>query len=306
MKCEWCISSNCHEARDGSKGIRYPNLYRFMLDFKDYGGKALTFSGGGEPTFYPEFEPASFEAHEIGFDLGLMTNGFYHIRYNEFIGKFYKWVRFSLDTVNGEQYKKWKGVNSVGLILENIDGLKDMPVKVGVNCNVHEDLTPDDAEKLINQVKDKVEYIQFRPILPRFYVDESPKLNFTVWNHLRKYHSDNPKVNLSDDKFADMCDGVAFPYDSCEGHHFAPVLQANGDLDTCMYHPKEENFTFGNIYEEPFPVIWLSERRREIISWLRNGCNMEKRCQQCCKLHELNKFIDFVKHPHKQNDINFL
>ena len=59
MKCEWCISSNCHEARDGSKGIRYPNLYRFMLDFKDYGGKAITFSGGGEPTFYPEFEPAS-------------------------------------------------------------------------------------------------------------------------------------------------------------------------------------------------------------------------------------------------------
>ena len=120
------------------------------------------------------------------------------------------------------------------------------------------------------------------------------------------FPSHDPGVSFSYDKLMDLKDGNFFPYESCEGHFFAPVLQANGDLDVCMYHPKEERFTFGNIYEDRFPEIWLSERRKEIVEYLRNGCEMHKQCQVCCKLNELNKFLDFAAHPEDQEDINFL
>ena len=73
-----------------------------------------------------------------------------------------------------------------------------------------------------------------------------------------------------------------------------------------MYHPNDTRFTFGNIYKDDFNVIWKSDKRQEVIQFLRNEINYCDECQVCCKLYELNKLIEFINHPSVTLDINFL
>jgi hypothetical protein len=72
-----------------------------------------------------------------------------------------------------------------------------------------------------------------------------------------------------------------------------------------MYHPGDINFTFGNLYDNDLAEIWKSENRKKVIEYVRNFDYYGK-CQVCCKLFEINKFLDYVKYPDEKLDINFL
>jgi len=73
-----------------------------------------------------------------------------------------------------------------------------------------------------------------------------------------------------------------------------------------MYHPTDTRFTFGNIYSNTLEEIWNSEQRKITIEFTRR-LNYKMNCQMCCKLCELNKFIDFIKNTDRNKlDINFL
>jgi len=49
----------------------------YIEQLKDYGVKAVTFSGGGEPLMNRDTETAIVHARAIGLDVGLITNGQY-------------------------------------------------------------------------------------------------------------------------------------------------------------------------------------------------------------------------------------
>ena len=302
LSCEWCISENFV----GSATLDFDAVSYFLWDFADIGGKAVTFAGGGEPTLHPKFENICLEAFGAGLDLGLMTNGVYPVSYNQIIGSLFQWVRFSLDTTDYDHYKKWKGVNAVDRVLANIRELKDAQVRVGVNCNVGLDMTIGEVSQLIKDTHGDVDYIQFRPILPRYFKKEKRKINHLVWDWLEGvaiYEWDN--INLSMDKLGDIRNETFFPFNTCKGHFFNPILDATGDVSVCMYHPGDSRFIMGNIYDKRFSDIWTSEKRREVIQNL-SEVAYSKECQVCCKLTELNKFIEYIDHPEKTLDKNFL
>ena len=304
LKCSWCISENfrSHDT------LPAPLAAGFFRDFASIGGKALTFSGGGEPTLHPDFESlAKVAGLEMGLDLGLMTNGCYREDYAATITECFDWVRFSLDTVDRKKYAAWKGADWVDHVLENIHALHSSRIgkkpRIGVNCNVGPEHTRKDVVELIWAVEGFCDYIQFRPVLPRYFKGELPEINEKVWKTLRELR--HPLVNLSDDKLLDMQTLNLFPFRKCLGHIFSPILNANGDVCVCMYHPDDKRFVFGNIKEQRLHEIWASERRRRVM---RDVARMDyaSQCQVCCKLTELNKFLDFVSHPEEMRDLNFL
>jgi len=300
LSCSWCISENRLDSTiDTSK------LKEFLNSFKEHGGKAVTFSGGGEPTLHPDFHEIVTHARTAGLELGLMTNGFFPKKYIDLIGNNFKWIRFSLDTVDHDKYKKWKNVNAVLTVLNNIRLLSEKNVKVGVNCNVNAEMTVKDVLDLIDTVSPQCNYIQFRPVLPRYFKREKSDLNSSVWTYLQKNFVTNPKINFSFDKLKDVMTENWFPFNSCEGHFFSPALNSDGNLMVCMYHFGDERFAFGNIYESDFGNIWNSSRRKNVIRFIRQ-LDYRNNCQVCCKLCELNKFIFFLTNPNNDMDINFL
>ena len=300
MKCVWCITENRKNFT-----LDYNLLKQFLSDFKENGGKAVTYSGGGEPTTYKYFLELLEFTHNLGLEIGLMTNGNYKPEYNKTISKYCKWARFSLDTVNEENYFNWKKSRAVPTVVNNIKLLNKTNTKVGVNCNVNNNMTIIEIQEFINTVKNDCSYIQFRPIIPRYFNEEKTILNDDVWLYLNTLNEKN--INLSNDKFKDLLgENEPFPFNSCEGHFFSPILDANGDFKVCMYHPNDNRFTFGNINTDNFLNIWNSQRRQEVINFLRNDINYCDECQICCKLYELNKLIDFIKYPNIDLDVNFL
>ena len=298
MRCKWCISENFRDRA----ALSVKAFKVFCLDFRFMGGKALVFSGGGEPTFHPEFTEFVKVAKDFGLELGLMTNGFYDPNYRKVIGNNFKWVRFSVDTLDQKEYKKWKGVGRLLLVLNNILMLKDLPIKVGINCNIGPEHTVEGIKKFQDLLY-YADYLQFRPVLPRYFLKENIQFNKPVWDYLSKCES--PLISLSNDKREDLKEGNLFSFRKCEGHHFVPILNANGDICVCMYHPKDKRFVFGNIYKNSLEYIWGSAKRKKVIEFISN-LNYKKECQACCKLTEINKFIDFIKHPEEGVDINFL
>lgn len=304
LRCSWCISDNRLDKDDKNSYLPLEPLKHFVKQFSENGGKALTWSGGGEPTLYKHFKEITEYAKGCGLELGLMTHGGFSEKLLDVISKNFRWIRMSLDTLNGEKYKEWKGLDLTDKIKHNIDALKESNVKIGVNVNVNSDMPVSDISDIIEYCYDKVSYIQFRPILPRYFRNESVKINEVVWDFLKDLKND-PKINLSFDKFYDLKKEQAFPFKSCEGHFFSPILDASGDIKVCMYHPNRNEFSFGNIKENTFVEIWKSERRKEAIEFVRK-VDYASNCQMCCKLCELNKFVDFVNNVNDNMDINFL
>jgi len=318
MACFWCITENGRDNQHGEH-LEIDVLKRFLKSFSDMGGKAITYAGQGEPTYYPHFEEAVLYAKSLGLQLGMMTNGVYKKRYNKLIAENFEWIRISLDTLDEKKYKQWKGVDGVKIIKRNLEDFKqyeNRKVRVGINCNVGPNITLQHAKDLVDWVNnsDEISYLQFRPILPRYYKDAetsykktgTAEINLEVWKYLDALDSkQREKINLSDDKRYDLKSGTAFSFRSCEGHFFEPILDATGEVKVCTYHPLDKNLSFGNIYESTLEQIWGSEQRREAIRYVRS-LDYKNRCQMCCKLSEPNKMLDFLKHPEECTDLNFL
>lgn len=314
MACYWCITENGRDNKFGAH-LEIEALKEYLKDFAEMGGKAVTYAGQGEPTFYPHFEEAVLYAKEVGLQLGLMTNAVYKRKYNKLIGENFEWLRISLDTLDAEKYKEWKEVNGVKIIKRNIEELVNYPVKVGINCNVGPNITIEHARELVEWTRDTegVAYLQFRPILPRYYKDAetaykktgTAEINTEVWDYLDEEAANDSKINLSDDKRQDLKNGTAFNFRSCEGHFFEPILDATGEIKICTYHPMDKRLSFGNIYKSSFKEIWQSDQRKEAIEFIRSF-DYKSKCQMCCKLSEPNKLIDFLTHPEETKDINFL
>ena len=305
LKCVWCISENFERK---NIYLKPEYLKHFIEQFKAIGGKALTWTGGGEPTIYKHFVEVTEYATAHGIDLGLMSNGIYSTSINDTIGTHFKWIRFSVDTLNKAHYKLWKVVEKVDNVINNTAYLrKNYPeLKLGINCNVHPDLTEAEVDELVEFAeKYDVGFLQFRPILPRYFKHEKVNINHNIWEKIFALE-DNPRVNFSMDKFKDIEKENLFPFTKCEAHCFNFVLNSNGDVLVCMYHPNDDRFVFGNIYESSLNDIWQSERRQQVIKFLRNELNVKESCQACCKLCELNKLCEFINHTKITSDKNFL
>jgi len=301
LRCQWCISENFKAVRDT---IKTEAMLEFAKDFAKAGGKAMTFSGGGEPTLHPEFSKIVNCCRQAGLELGLMTNGAYSNDLNDVIADNMTWVRVSLDTLDRVHYKQWKGIDRLDQVLSNISLLSQRKtVRVGINCNVHNNLTIQEVDDLINALDEYgVSYLQFRPIIPRYFKAETTRLNSRVWSYLATVQDE--RINYSHDKYSDLVNGVAFPFQACEAHRLSFVVNSNGDVLPCMYHPNDPRFVFGSLYETGFYDIWKSKQRQEVIQFMKQQLDMPHECQLCCKLCELNKLFEFLKTDGM--DVNFL
>jgi MoaA/NifB/PqqE/SkfB family radical SAM enzyme len=307
LACKWCISENAR----GGETLNPVRLYSFLQDFYSMGGKSIVYSGGGEPTCHPDFERVVKDTKSTGLDMGLMTNGTYNPDYASAIGNSFQWVRFSLDTLDRNHYTEWKGRDLVDKVKSNVIGLKDFPIKVGVNCNVGTDLTLQEIDDMVDWAvggKNSA-YLQFRPVTPRPFTDEKIKLlNPKAWDYLQTLDG-IPGINLSNDKLSDFRENNAFSFEYCDGHFITPVLDADGQLKVCMHKPRDPLFDFGNIDETtsdtPFQEIWNSQQRQDTIARVRE-LDYSANCQFCCKLAEINKTLDGVRKENKMEDENFI
>ena len=92
-------------------------------------------------------------------------------------------------------------------------------------------------------------------------------------------------------------------YKKCIGLPFITQILANGDISPCCQFFDDNSKSLGNLYENTFSGIWLSERKRKVMKDIEENIDVSK-CMTYCRHHSTNMFLwQFFEPPAHSNFI---
>ncbi len=321
--CPFCISGHLHLKK--FKGTKLFN--RTMLDPKIFKNlsktltnmdiDAINWTGGGEPTLHPKLkENIEYIYQHSEIQMGMFTNGSNLKRFdlfNTFV-KCLTWIRVSLDFGNESSYnnfRKTNKTNDFNTVIENIKNLVEIKKKekskitIGVGFVITKENYKEISE-FCNIFKNiDVDYCQFKPEI--IQIERVNDINRKKEQHSKNFWLEKIESTLSEakkilgSKFQSnsykmddlIFDPIKFGrnYDECLGSQFQPCIGADGKVYVCTNHRGHEEFTYGNLYEENFDVIWNNIKKKNTLMYKINYEQKFSKCTELCKPHESNKIL---------------
>lgn len=325
--CPFCISGHIHLSK--YKGTEFFNrqmmskefLMKLVKDLSKTDIKAISFTGGGEPTMNPHLKEAiKYLKANSNIDLGMFSNGTMLKRFNLFetITDCLTWIRISMDAGNEKSYDNLRITNknnNFATVLENVKELikikkqRKSNLTIGVGFVVSQDNYKEVLEfaELFKEIE--VDYCQYKPeiiqierntsadkkeqIAPKFWADTVINLLNQASKILgNKFQCNSYKV---EDLIVDNSKTYGREYKQCIGSQFQPCIGADGELYVCTNHRGHKNYSYGSLHEKSFSEIWSDVSKRKcIMSTIENKENFSN-CSQLCKPHESNKVIWKIK-----------
>lgn len=258
--CQECFYKDSKDNTD----INYELLLDFLISAK-YNLKAITWTGGGEPTLHYDFHNITQQVDkDCKIEQGLFTNALNTPYYLPWL---FKWIRVSKTNFDWPE--------------ENIKLLRQKNENVGLCVNYNGN--DNDIETGLKIVHDNdLRYINVRPALNTSgqVVDIKPPAIKDKKLIISKYKFDQASKKRD--------------YDKCYGYKFVPFLWHNGDLDACAYHKNNPCYNFGNIYSHSYDHIIENINKKEFV-------HATELCQICCKNHEINRLINDMYNLEDEN-----
>jgi len=301
--CPYCFG---FYSRNNRESLTLDEAGDIIRQIKDFGGRGLTFTGGGEPLCNPATVNAVEFAKGIGLDIGFITNG---ILIDEGIAerliKNCTWIRISLDAASARMFRITHGMDTAAFdkVIENIGLLVEKKKDINGRCTIGVGyLTALESKneiykfaKLCQEMK--VDYAQFRPLLPRFgrnKISYSRTGQSEIIKQIKKslkLSKDGYQVLYSKHKYDSMLNGeTQRPYKECFGHHFAAVICANKKMYICCHFRGVEKYCIGDLRQMSLKEIWQSRARRKAYE----DINL-KECIPLCRCNTFNSILWNIK-----------
>jgi hypothetical protein len=255
-----------------------------ISQFADFGGKGLTFTGGGEPLLNKDLSRFLEHSQQSGLDNGLITNGrTLTQKLARKIIPFLRWLRVSIYTDNAPQ------------VWQNIAKAQSLAAQLNPGLYLSASyLVFEDDPKAFQQAADLAQQsgisLQFKPgrvAAPelscgtKYELDKLLKAKDSI-DSLKTTHPHGPHIAIT--RFAELLERN---YHLCYGQQWTTALGADGLLYLCCEHKYDPRFLLGDLRTSTFQEIWESTHRREvlkiIITWFS--------CFPGCKLHEINNAL---------------
>ena len=233
-------------------------------------------------------------------------------RMNECLGAF-TWVRFSVASMEEHSYNKIQRGRSGDLekVKANLEAAvrikrnKKLDTTLGVQCL----LLPDNVEDLPQMAKQLgeigVDYFTIKPYSQHLHSENTFQINYKemleIEQELKQYETESFAIYFRANAMKKMNHEKC--YAQCYGLPFMTHIDSRGNVWPCVAHIGTTEFCYGNIYEETFEEIWEGNRRQEIMRKL-NSLDINKICREACRLDEINKYLDELKHP--GGHVNFI
>lgn len=278
------------------------------------GLKSVICSGEGEPLLHKDMPDIANNIKSCGVDVAMSTNGvlFTKDKADECLGAF-TWIRFSVAAMEEHLYDciqqgKPGDLERVKINLTNaVQIKKDKKLKttLGVQCL----LLPENMAQLPDMAKQLreigVDYLTVKPYSQHLHSKNNFQIDYStmleIEQDIRKYATDSFAIYFRADAMKklhhDKC------YNLCYGLPFMTHIDAKGNIWPCVAHIGSADFCYGNIYEQTFEEIWEGSRRQEIIEKLYKA-DINKVCREACRLDEINKYLNELKHPGEH--VNFI
>lgn len=261
-ECPWCSFGDKH-----SRGkINFDILKRAVKDMHSLGLKAINWTGGGEPSIYPEFAEIVKFSHELGLEQGLFTNAYKEIPHQEF----FSWIRVSITDTGLSRVVKPR-------------------VPFGVVLNQTAELTYVQMSDFCAQAREMgASYFQVRPALTgNFKTQPHIEPPYTLKAALEIPGFD---VHITEYKYNEAQKPKS--YGECYGYHFVPSIDWNGKVSVCLYRTLENDYIIGDLNVDSFQSIWDKKPSHVPAT---------DACWNCCKNHEINKSLSDVKNVEQRH-----
>lgn len=233
--------------------LEYEQLAQLLYDASNIGVKSVSWTGGGEPSLYPNIESAVIWAVCRGLKQGMFTNALLPPKYDPAL---LDWIRVTMTDrpYRPDCIKPLRAAKSLGFAF-NYSGPDDIPY-LWDTLHLAEDVQAD--------------YVQCRPRLKQggLTVDIEPPPIV------------HPLLECTAYKFSEA--KKRHGYSRCEAFHLMPMIWEDGNVDVCAYNRLTPGYTLGNLYERSFVEIM-----RDAPAWV----PVHDGCQVCCRPHESNLAI---------------
>lgn len=282
-------------------------ILRDIRQMSTRGLKSVICSGEGEPLLNRDMPDIANGIRSCGVDVAMSTNGalFSREKARECLGAF-TWIRFSVASMEEKSYNRIQRGREGDLdrVKENLEDAvrikrdNGFTTTLGVQCL----LLPDNMEQLPDMARQLkkigVDYLTIKPYSQHLHSENQFKINYEemldLEREVRQFVSDDFSVYFRANAMRKMHHEKC--YKQCYGLPFMTHIDAKGNVWPCVAHIGSEKFCYGNIYENTFEEIWEGSRRQQIVEKL-NGLDINKVCREACRLDEINKYLDELKHP---------
>lgn len=283
-------------AGDGEQ-IPKANAAQHIAQMAEAGVRAVTFTGGGEPTVHPDLGELVGLAASLGLDVGLITHGgLLHKHDVEKLVANCTWIRVSVDASSPEEFQithgrdatEWARVwtNLARLVAAKTRHKAAATGSATLGIGV---LTgPQNVSGLLRLAESArdhgLDYVQVRPF--HRYVD----FDVTPYLQQAKEKFDSPTFTVvgSVHKYSLIADGRIAPrnYSVCHFAQFSSVICANEKIYVCCHYRNAEDFCIGDLRRESFLEIMRGSRRAEVTARI-----AVSKCQVLCRGDHVNRQV---------------
>lgn len=285
-----------------------------LQDLATKGVKSIIYAGEGEPLLNKATPEIINRTKELGIDVAMSTNGvLLSPEVSKECLKSLSWVRFSTAGITDTTYDKIQRGKPGDLkkVLVNMQEAVRVKrdQKIHTTLGVQLLLLPDNKDEIVQMGKELrkigVDYFTIKPFSQHPQSEQILQVNYHemlgLEQEVKELETDDFKVYFRTHSMEKL--ECKREYKQCLALPFMVYIDAKGNLWPCIVFMGKEEFSYGNLNKNSFVEIWEGARRH-IISEHFMSMDLEKNCREICRLDEMNRYLDELKHPGEH--VNFI
>ena len=265
-------------------------------DIVEMGVKAVTFSGGGDPFYYPYLLETVKKLSKTPVKFAALTNGARLCgEVAEIFANYGVWLRISIDGWDNESYSQYRGVSTeeFSKVMKNMEDFQ----KIGGNCYLGVSIIVDKKNALhlydfIKKIKNVgVNSVKISPCIVsnnginnnRYHQPIFKNVKEQVKRAIEDFANENFEIF---DSYHELDDKFNKEYDWCPYFQVLPVIGADLNIYPCQ--DKAYNLDeglIGSIKNQSFKDFWFSSKENFF------KINPSKVCNHHCVANSKNKLV---------------
>ena len=289
-------------------------ILKNMEIMKRKGLKSVICSGEGEPLLNKDMPDIANGIKGYGIDVAMSSNGalFSKDKAQECLEAF-TWIRFSVASLEEKSYYQIQGANQGDLekVKRNLADAVEVKAakKAGTTLGVQCLLMPENVEQVVDMAKELreigVDYFTIKPYSQHLHSKNKRQIDYEqmmeLEQELKEFSTEKYSIyfraNAMQKMHKEKC------YQECYALPFMSHIDAKGNVWPCVAHIGNQEYCYGNIYDNDFEEIWEGSQRKEVIRKLKEH-DINKICREACRLDEMNKYLNDLKNPGEH--VNFI
>ncbi len=280
-----------------------------LAELGKLGVKAIMFAGEGEPLLHKDICEISETAKNSGIDISFTTNAVLLSKNKtQRLLPITSWIKVSCNATSAENYAKIHGTDQkdYDIVLKNMEYAIALRKKENHACTLGFQciLLPESQENLVEHAKRLrdlgADYLVIKPYThhPKSLKgsrDVSYSQTKDIEVELNNIASDNFNIVFRSETM-NRWDSKLENYNKCHALPFWSYVDSEANVWGCSRHLQEENFLYGNLYEQNYKEIWHGQKRLTSLAWCDKSLDISE-CHVTCRMEFINEYLHRLKNP---------